>query len=291
MRFDGALRRQGWVSRLGARLRGVLGDPVARSAMREPLFLEMLAYGLGKEPVTMIDVGSDDGVEAIHALRLGVPGLKVHLLEPDNGNLERCRKNVSRAIGRDAPVTFSNCAVSNLDRDGVFYRNAEASHLNSATPTAGANIKVPVRYVTLASYLQAQNIQGRLLIKMDIEGHEVEVLEHFADHVAAFERVAVLMEVHPSTYSDDRCFERVLRRYLAAGFRPELVESAGVAQPQAFRERGLEPVLISGRRGLYRDLADEFFLAAACHEHEGLADGVGGRPSRKLIRSVLLCKR
>jgi len=34
-----------------------------KSYAREPLFLEMLAHGLGEGHVTMIDIGSNDGLQ------------------------------------------------------------------------------------------------------------------------------------------------------------------------------------------------------------------------------------
>jgi FkbM family methyltransferase len=260
-----------------------------RSVLREPLFLEMLKYGLGSGPVTMIDVGSNDGVEAIYAMQLGITGLHVHLIEPDAGNLERCARNVRKAIGAQAPMTFSNFAVSNFDGDGVFYRNAKASHLNSASRTECANIEVPVRYITLESYILQQQITGPILVKMDIEGHEVEVLEHFTRFAASHGAISVLLEVHPATYTEEHSLERVFSEYLAHGFHPKLVESAGMPQPGVFRERGLEPIMVSGRRGLYRDIDPELFLRAACHEQEGEVDQAG-TVHKKSIRSVLIQK-
>ena len=262
-------------------------EPLKRSMKREPLFLEMLGRGLGADPITMMSIGSSDGGESLYALKSKGSNVTVHLLEPDPDNLEICRRNLSRKGLLTEKVHFHSLAVSNQISSGCFFRNPDAPHLNSASPADGATEALDVSYVTLDHFVQQHGIQAPVLVNMDIEGHEVEVLEGFIEFAAANSGVKILMEVHPGLYTEEHSFERILKKYFELGYRVSYLESAGVPVPEKFKERAMQPIQIEKRRALYADPDNDFVLDAACHEHLNPVDETG-RVSRKIVRSILL---
>jgi len=268
-------------------LDAVKGQPLGKSAKREPLFLEMLGRGLGQGPVTMISIGSSDGVESMYALSQKGVDVEIHLLEPDPVNLKNCRRNISRRFPTAKQVHYHNLGVSNHCARGRFFRNPEAPNLNSATPIAGSSEEFEVEYVTLDHFLESQHIDGSIVINMDIEGHEVEVLEGFLSHALSEHRVSILMEVHPSLYNEQHSLEKIIERYFASGYRTDCLESAGPQVPDKFKEHSLQPARIAKSRALYTDLDDGVVLDAACHEHLNPVND-SGRVTREIVRSILL---
>lgn len=268
------------------------GNPLGKSAKREPLYLEMLGFGLGKGHITMISVGSSDGVECMYALKQKGPDVTVHLLEPDPNNLQLCQKNISQKFpGAANQVRFHNLAASNRTADGIFYRNPDAPNLNSASANAGATIKQSVSYITLDEFARNNGITGPVVVNMDIEGHEVEVLEGFQRFAcdSANQGISILMEVHPALYNEQHSLARMLEKYFAAGFRVAWMESAGVPVPDRFREKGLKPVKAMRNRGLYENPDPDFVLDVACHEYMNEIDN-SGRVTKKIVRSILIQK-
>jgi FkbM family methyltransferase len=284
------MSKKGFLATLRKRLLGDGEDPLKRSLKREPLFLEMLGRGLGDGPITMISIGSSDGGECLYALERKGRDVTVHLLEPDPGNMEICRRNIGREKTSATQVHFHPLAVSDRVVSGQFFRNPDAPHLNSASAAGGACEAMDVSYTTLDHFMAQEQIHAPVIVNMDIEGHEVEALEGFLQFASANQGVKILMEVHPGLYTEERSFERVLSKYFELGFRTTYLESAGVPVPEKFKEFSLSPVQVIKHRALYEDLDAAFVLDAACHEHVNPVDETG-RVSRKIVRSILIERR
>ncbi|MGR9046649.1 MAG: FkbM family methyltransferase [Gammaproteobacteria bacterium] len=262
---------------------------MGKSAKREPLYLEMLGRGLGDGPMTLISVGSSDGVECMYALQKK-HDVTVHLLEPDPESLELCKKNIFRMFPENEnQVYFHNLAVSDREGDGIFFRNPESPNLNSASQTNKANIELNVNYITLDRFIKENNIHPPIMVNMDIEGHEVEVLEGFFEFAKKNSPIKILMEVHPSLYTKEHSLEKTLKKYFAIGFRATYLESAGLPDPEKFKQKGLRPFMTQKSRGLYTNLEEDFVLETACHENFDVIDK-SGRMTKKIVRSLLIEK-
>lgn len=275
-----------WIQNIKDRL---TGNFLGKSAAREPLYLEMLGAGLGQGPITMVSIGSSDGVESMYALKLKGRDVTVHLLEPDPENLALCKKNIFQKFPKTDQVHFHNLAASNKIAEGKFFRNPDSPNLNSASATNQATVELPVNYVTLDHFLQCNHIQAPIIVNMDIEGHEVEVLEGLLGFATANHGIKILMEVHPGLYTTEHSLERILEKYFSVGFKVKYLESAGLPVPDKFKERGLRPVKIAKSRALYANPDQSFVLDAACHEHINRVDDTG-RITKKIVRSLLIEK-
>lgn len=252
----------------------------AKSRSREPLFLRMLIEGLG-DGATLLEVGSSDGCEAIEALRTGAAA-RVVIAEPDRNNIATAKSAIRRARVPEKAVTIVNCGIADETGPRSFHFHPTRSNLNSAlAPPAGARSE-KLEFFSLSDFVARQHITGPMLVKMDIEGYEVDVLEAASDLLTHSRDVSILSELHPERYTDERSMERLLGMLFANGYRAKLIESAGQHQPEEFAAAGLVPFVTSGTRGLYRDVPAELALPFCSRLH--------GPTQRKIVRSVLLSR-
>lgn len=134
-------------------------------------------------------------------------------------------------------------------------------------------------------------------VKMDIEGHEVEVLQGAMESLRGTEKCKLLIEVHPQFYQGD-AFEKVLRDLVDVGFRFKYVVSAGVPVPDLFKEKGYEPVvgapMAHGKakdiftRAVFDCVSQEDAIQWSSYSH--MQDRPNGKPSPKIVRSILLVR-
>lgn len=169
----------------------VIGSP-------EPYHLAYFASRLGERSV-VFDVGAYIGVYALTAARVARAG-QVHAFEPD----PRSARRLDRAI-RDSGVDnlrLYPCAVG--DRAGEMqmllpdYPPMSSLQLAAAPPTGSEDaqtemITVPVR--TLDEHCRAMGIQQVDLLKIDVEGAEMLVLQGASALITAC-RPEMLIELH-----------------------------------------------------------------------------------------------
>lgn len=258
-------------------------------APRESLFNFMLQQAVRSGSV-FIDIGSNDGFEAAAALKITKGSIKILLIEPDPKNLYRARMNIERQQKRYASVvSYLNYCVSDKTGSGFFFCSPSAPNLNSATKIRKEQSPIKANFITLEDLLLKEDAKQPVVIKMDIEGHEVEVLRGAKNILEEMRDVHILMEVHPSSYNAEHSLHRVLEDLFKMGFKTSFMESAGLPVPSKFLELKLKPILSAGNRGLYKDIAEDIVLDLACHEHIDIVDY---HPwfTRKVVRSVLLEK-
>ena len=262
---------------------------------REVLFKFMLRQAV-KPGSVFIDIGSDDGNETITALKASKGKLDVFLIEPDQINLLNARQNIQKYAKKYASkVHYLNCAVSDKTGKGTFFRLPDAPHLNSVTHTREGHIPIEANFIALEDLIRQNGIKPPVLIKMDIEGHEVNVLSAALDYLCSMDNISILLEVHPHLYSQNNSFEDVLRVLFENGYDPVMVESSGVAIPESFRELDYKPIKIdyfsTFKRGLYQNLDKDFVLKVASHPSYKEITSWGIKyMGKKDCRSLLLTK-
>ena len=70
---------------------------------------------------------------------------------------------------------------------------------------------------------------------MDIEGHEVKILDASMEFLKFMKNVYILLEIHPIAYTPDNFYQTLINLF-NIGFDVSLVESAGVPIPKNFKE-------------------------------------------------------
>ena len=128
----------------------------------------------------VLDVGANLG---LHSIVLSRCGYEVRCFEPDPTHFQLLQRNL--AANGCASVTPYNAAVSNRSGTLEFVRvlgNTTGSHLAGSKPSPYGELeRFPVRVEAIGPLLEWAD-----LVKMDVEGHEAEILlsterRHWAD--------------------------------------------------------------------------------------------------------------
>jgi len=231
--------------------------------------------------MTVFDVGANIGYYALMEARLvGAQG-RIVALEPSPDNVRCLRRNLD--LNRVTNVTVLNQAVSDRPGRRRFFL-ADQSNLHtfhdtgSAAPhLSGRSIEVDCTTVPdLAAEFGAPD-----LIRMDVEGHEVEVLGGMVAAVEAGSLAPmVLFETHLSRYGADHDLAAPLRRLFACGYRARLVASSQESGSQRLEAMGYAggPRFSSDMttRAIFENIADDDAVRLVCE--------TGG------VRAVLLAK-
>ena len=111
----------------------------------------------------------------LHSILMRKCGYQISCYEPDPVHFEKLKENL--ALNHISDVRSFNMAVSNQDGEMEFVRvlgNTTGSHLAGAKLNPYGKLeRFPVRLEPFGKIMQ-----GTDLIKLDIEGHEREVLLH-----------------------------------------------------------------------------------------------------------------
>jgi len=191
-----ALVTQRWDGpRLSARLR-IGGEVVTVIFRRRDIYTigeilheqpYRLQHRLPSGPV-ILDAGANIGIATLW-LRGNYPGAEVHSFEPASENFDLLRRNVAglpRSHCVPAALGASEGEVR-LAMPGGYSDNriiAEATHADTEV----------VPCTTGAAYLQRMGLERVDLLKLDVEGYELEVVRGFAQLLPRVE--AIVGEVH-----------------------------------------------------------------------------------------------
>ncbi len=126
---------------------------------------------------TVFDVGANIGDWASLALQIN-PIMNIHCFEPSLNTFERLRKSLT---AHSAHVTLNPFGLSATHEMKMLHLFGDCAGTNSLYPREGLNIhqsrSETVHLETLDQYCQDQGL-GRIdLLKIDVEGHELSVLQ------------------------------------------------------------------------------------------------------------------
>jgi FkbM family methyltransferase len=262
-----------WQCRLeedgGGIQRFLRGKNATNGKLREP----ELFYVLKKETkpgMTVMDLGANLGyLTLFFAGKVGDKG-RVYAVEPDPMNYQLLHENILlNKIGHI--VKHSQMGISNIDGTLDFYPakiERNLSSINKHHKSAAGSIKIKVQ--TLTRYFKTKKkLPG--LIKMDVEGHEVEILDGgFSLFSQQRFPCKIIMELHPTLYSSEQEMERQIRRYLKIGFNIKYVISAGVPIPDKFKEWGYtEPLeTFRDKRAVFNGFDEEHAIQACSYQNQ-----------------------
>jgi len=157
-------------------------------------FTRIAVENLSASADCFIDVGANVGLFSLVAAKLN-PRLKVFAFEPNPhmfGYLSQHKRlnSLSNLVAESAAVS---------DRDGeaeLFLSQSDmsASLVSDFQESNSLHLSLPVKTVTLDSYVQGSRLGGSMLLKLDAEGHEKEVLEGAELTIAQF-KPDIIIEV------------------------------------------------------------------------------------------------
>lgn len=144
----------------------------------EGYFLSHLPFGEQKEPFIFFDVGANVGKYSQMLLKQ-FPNAEGHLFEP----LPSCAAKLRESFGENKAVYVNELAVSDVHGAQSLWfadkQNALASFYRRDPASCGveADSFLEVKTITLESYIKSLGIKHIHLLKVDVEGHELKVLE------------------------------------------------------------------------------------------------------------------
>ncbi|MEW6593816.1 MAG: FkbM family methyltransferase [Thermodesulfobacteriota bacterium] len=220
--------------------------------------------------MTVLDIGANIGYYALMEKRLIGPGGVLIAVEPSPSNVGLLRRNL--ALNGYGDTEVHQGAVSDQSGTKRFFLS-EMSNLNTFHDTGSGAHFLSGKTVDVVTFTVPEIMAGRKpdLIRMDVEGHEVEV---FAGLLPAIERgemaPMVIFETHLSRYGREHDMELPLRRFFALGYRVLLAGSSweqGTKLIEAKGYRGTATIASDGVvRTIFEDIGQEDAIDLICRE-------------------------
>jgi len=209
------------------------GKRILRDGTYEKEMTAALRSLLSKNAV-FVDIGANEGWFSLEAARLAGPKGKVLACEPQERLWPVILKNV--ALNGLSNVQLIPCAVADRHGDGVINlypsTNTGSSHIGGTTrrwEKTQATKLLPL-YSILDGIGQTVD-----LIKIDVEGYEMEVLRSAGAHLGSSIRKLVV-EVHPGPLKNLGSSAEEVGQYLwDHGYRMRVVESVAVWELEQLR--------------------------------------------------------
>lgn len=156
---------------------------------------------------TIIDAGANIGVAAVWLLAQ-YPGAEIHAFEPDPEN----HRLLSANLAHNSSARSVQAAVASEDgRLTLHLAPHGAEHSIVAHSSGGQSIQVDA--IALGPYLERHGIQRVDLLKLDVEGSELDALRGLGDRI---ESVSVIVGEFHEHHVDEREFYGYLESH---GFR------------------------------------------------------------------------
>ena len=251
---------------------GGLSKDIAIRGTREEQLKYIIDREVGPGDV-VLDIGANIGYYTIMlASRVGDSG-RVYAIEPEPKNFELLRTNIE-LNGVGSVVKAYWLGASDAQGAGRLYVH-EFSNLHSFLPMSGSDSNgsagqpyVEVPLTDVSSFIQGKRPVD--LLRMDIEGYEVEVIRGLERAIAdgSFSG-KILFECHFPRYNDEtHSMREPLTMLLSHGYHGRYLTSTDERRPR-IRELGYEPtslVQTNDRRfrGVYENVAGDDVVTLIC---------------------------
>ncbi len=212
-------------------------------------------------PIVAFDVGANLGEWTLAALAAaGDTPVRVEVFEP----VPDAVAAITRNVGNDPRVTINPLAISHREGEATMHLVGATAGTNSLdAPAAAGTRSITVKLTTIEAFLAAKGLDHVDLIKIDTEGHDIEILRAMAPLLAAAVPGVVQFEYN--------------HRWLQN--RGSLHEVFALAEGTRYRVGRVMP----GSVGLYdrwNPELDRYFEANYVLVRDDLADAIGARALR-----------
>jgi FkbM family methyltransferase len=223
-----------------------------------------------KPGMTVFDIGANIGYYVlIESTIVGKDGTII-AIEPSPPNVDLLHKNLALNGVTNVSVVAGGVSDSLGERH---LHVSTRSNLNTFHPPGVGDYHlsgelVPVATTTVAELAKQHGPPD--LIRMDVEGHEVEVVQGMIEDVEA-QRIApkIILEVHRNRYSDTHDFATMLRRMFAAGYRTQFVGSSQASGTEQIGSLGYHPIESMKtdfmERSIFGQIKDEDAIELVCN--------------------------
>lgn len=185
------------------------------------------------EPLVILDVGANVGDWAQAAL-LTFPRARVYSFEPS----AYIRKSLSERFANESRVSVEPFALGERDGEAVLYAPAPGTKIGSLTrrqlPRKSFSFEETISLRTLDSWAGSSGIENVDAIKLDVEGHELDVLRSGPNVLA---KVRAVQFEFGGCNVDTRTFFRDFWNFFAErGFRLYRLAPRGLQELERYSE-------------------------------------------------------
>jgi|SRR5579872_2412812 len=191
------------------------------------------------EGSVFIDIGANAGYHTLLASWLVGGSGRVFSIEASPANFAILQRNLTR--NHSANIVAINKAVSREPGRLVLYAAGPNTGLATTDASRGFPAVGEVEALPLEMALDPQILRRTRLIKMDVEGGEIPILEHILETIDLYSRdVEIIVELSVVSDTDEwsKC-NRILQRFFDLGFRCYAVDDQydphAYFHPKAFR--------------------------------------------------------
>ncbi len=247
---------------LWARSRGAVDGYVCREVLGSRMYLDVSDPGISRDLLihgiredwaidvmretlrpgqVVVDVGANIGYYVLFEASLVGPEGRVYGIEPVPDNFSLLERNI--ALNAYDTIELHRFAVSEATGRSVMH----LSHLrnwHAMTPVQGTGRTIEVEVRSLDAFLDGKPFPA--LVRMDVEGHEYEILRGMQRTISEAPELTLFIEVHPHVIGAEK-----MRSMLT------LLSTHGYDVARFANRRGEE------RTSVAQMLADEPFLAGA----------------------------
>lgn len=231
--------------------------------------------------MTIFDIGGNIGYYPLMELTLLAGTGRMVIAEPSPSNVTLLRRNLELNGYGEVPVL--DAAVSDQPGRRSFHLS-EQSNLGTFHPVGGGSETLTGKTVdveTLTVPILAERFGKPDLLRMDVEGHEVEVLNGMINDVRQGKYAPmVIFEPHLSRYTEGHDMAVTLRALFSLGYRVPMLASSSDRGSAKIAAKGYTPGERIATDGVYRtlfaDIRDDDAIDLLCK--------TGG------VRTVILAK-
>jgi FkbM family methyltransferase len=205
---------QRFVMALNPRDKG-LSKELSLYGFREP-HTTNLTSAIIKDDDIVIDIGANIGYYALLESKLAPNGF-VYAIEPVRENFDYLKTNVD--LNRCTNIELFHCAVSNKRGTGVISipERRNCASLSEASQE-GMFRKEHVQLTTLDSFVDEHVKRCPTLIRMDVEGHEYQIIKGALRVLKKSRQLKIVTELHPSLMSES-AYDDMLTTLETQGFK------------------------------------------------------------------------
>ncbi len=197
-----------------------------------------------KPGMTIYDIGANIGYYVLMETAAIKRNGKIIAIEPSPQNVELLKRNLElNAVSSDL-VTVINAGIS--DKTGIAsFHLAHQSNLHTFHPKGSAAAHLSGTVIDVETYSIPDLVQKYGppdLIRMDVEGHELEIIIGMLEDIeAGAYKPAICFEPHISCYNKDHDFAPVLERLFAAGYITKQLSSNAQSGTERIQSLGYSP--------------------------------------------------
>ena len=208
--------------------------------------------------MTIYDIGGNIGYYPLMELGLLGDAGKMVVVEPSPENVELLQRNL--ALNGYSDVQVLQAAVSDVAGSRDFHLSAQ-SNLGTFHPVGSGSETLTGKVLpveTLTVPMLAERFGPPDLIRMDVEGHEVEVLRGMLSDIKAGRYAPmIIFETHLTRYGAEHDMADVLRRMFALGYKVPLVASSSDEGAKRLLALGYTPGRRIATDGIHRTLFED----------------------------------